>query len=85
MTKSLPIVGIAICATLAAFAGANASAHKAHPRKLHRTTTTSTRPPLRAPEPDRSRSAAGPRSIDPIYDSCENPWRHLEVGCPYGW
>lgn len=21
---------------------------------------------------------------DPLYDSCENPWKHLDVSCPWG-
>jgi hypothetical protein len=24
------------------------------------------------------------RAVDPLYESCEYPWRHLELGCPLG-
>ena len=82
MTKSL-FTGIAICTALAVFTG-NTNAYNAHAHKTHKTTTTSTRPPLRVPVPDRSRVDTGPYGNDPIYESCEFPWRHLEVGCPYG-
>jgi hypothetical protein len=82
MTKSL-LVGIAICTTLAVFGGASAGARKAHTHKAHnthKTSTTSTTGTRRSTLPD------GPRANnDPIYESCEYPWRHLDVGCPYGW
>jgi hypothetical protein len=79
MTKSL-LTGIAICTVLAVFAG-NADAYKAH---AHKTTTTWAKPPLWGPMPNRSHVNTGPYGNDPIYESCEYPWRHLEVGCPYG-
>jgi len=81
MTKSL-VAGTAICAALAVLAG-NAEAHRAHAHKTHTTVTTSTKPPLGMPAPDRARISTGPYH-DPIYEACEFPWRHLEVGCPLG-
>jgi hypothetical protein len=24
------------------------------------------------------------RAVDPLYESCEYPWRHLELSCPLG-
>ena len=76
MTKSL-LTGIAICTTLAVFAG-NANAHKAHAHKTHKTTTIWTigNPPY------GSRVNTAPRGADPLYDSCEYPWRHPDMQCP---
>jgi hypothetical protein len=78
MTKSL-LTGIAIFTALAVFAG-NANVYKAHALKTHKTTTTSTRPPLWMPVPNRSRVNTGPHGNDPIYESCEYPGVILRWG-----
>ena len=28
--------------------------------------------------------APAKRAVDPLYESCEYPWRHLEFSCPLG-
>jgi hypothetical protein len=74
MTKSL-LTGIAICTTLAIFAG-NANAYKAHThktQKTHKTTTTST---------TGTRVNTGPHGNDPLYKSCEAPWKYPAYACP---
>ncbi len=80
MTKSL-LTGIAICTTLAVFAG-NANAYKAHAHKTHKTTTISTTGPLRGSLPNGTRVNTGPRGIDPLYESCEAPWKYPAYQCP---
>jgi hypothetical protein len=80
MTKSL-LTGIAICTTLAVFAG-NANAYKTHAHKTHKTTTTSTTGTPRGSLRNDTRVNTGPHSDDPIYQSCDYPWRHPEVQCP---
>jgi hypothetical protein len=80
MTKSL-LTRIAICTTLAVFAG-NANAHKAHAHKTykihktHKTTTTGTQ------RPNGARVNTGPHGNDPLYESCEAPWKHPAYQCP---
>jgi hypothetical protein len=76
MTKSL-LTGIAICTTLAVFAG-NANAYKTHAHKTHKTTTTSTTGTL----PTGTRVNTGPHGNDPLYKSCDEPWKHPAYVCP---
>lgn len=81
MTKSL-LTGIAICTTLAVFAG-NAAAYKAYGHKTHKTMTTSTSGTQSGGLPNHTRvNNAGPRGSDPLYDSCETPWKHPAYQCP---
>jgi hypothetical protein len=82
MTKSL-VTGIATCTALAVFAG-NANAYKAHAHKTYRTTTTSTTGTYRGSVASGTRVNTSSNRNDPIYESCEYPWRHPDVGCPYG-
>jgi len=79
MTKSL-LTGLAICTALAVFPG-NADAHKAHAYRAHRATTLWTNGTHRG-SPPYGRVNTGPHGIDPLYDSCEHPWRHPEMQCP---
>ena len=74
MTKSL-LTGIAICTTLAVFAG-NANAYKAHAHKIHKTTTTSTIGTQSSSLPNRARVNTDPHGNDPLYKSCDEPWRY---------
>lgn len=76
MTPS-PLVAIAAAAALAA-ATVAADARRVHHRS-HRTAPAAVLPP---PAPDRA--GVAPRRPDPIYESCEYPWRHLEAQCPLG-
>jgi hypothetical protein len=62
------LTGIAICTALAVFAG-NAYAYKAHAHRTHKTTTT---------------SITGPHGNDPLYKSCEAPWKYPAYQCPNG-
>jgi hypothetical protein len=80
MTKSL-LTGIAICTTLAVFAG-NANAYKAHAHKTGKTTATLTTGPQRGSLPNGTRVNTGSRSNDPLYKSCEEPWKHPAYSCP---
>jgi hypothetical protein len=86
MTKLL-LTGIAICTTLAVFAG-NADAYKAHAHKTHKTTTwTAGRQRGSLPHrygilPYGTRLNTGPGGNDPLYESCEYPWRHPDMQCP---
>jgi hypothetical protein len=87
MMKSL-LTGIAICTTLAVFAG-NANAHKAHAQKAHNTTTTWPTGPQRGSLPygygilpNDTRVYTGPHGGDPLYESCEAPWKHPAYQCP---
>jgi len=82
MTKSL-LTGIAACTALAVLAG-DANAYKARAHKTYKTTTTSTTGIYRGSVPTGVRVNTSRNGGDPIYESCEYPWRHLEVGCPYG-
>ena len=87
MTKSL-LAGIATWTALAVFAG-NADAYTAHAHHTRRTMTTSAPGSHGGSASDgtRSRTRVNTRrndGADPIYDSCEFPWRHPGVGCPYG-
>jgi hypothetical protein len=75
------LTGIAICATLAVFAG-NANAYKAHTHKTHKTTTTSTTGIQRGSLPYGSRVNTGSRAIDPLWESCEAPWKYPPYACP---
>jgi hypothetical protein len=80
MAKSL-LTGIAICTTLAVFAG-NANAYKAHAHKTHKTTTTSTTGIQRGSLPYGIRVNTGARAIDPLWESCEAPWKYAAYACP---
>ena len=83
MTKSA-LTGIATCTALAVFAG-NADAYKAHAHKTYKTTTVSTTGTHRGSVPDGTRvNTSHSSGGDPIYESCEYPWRYPGVGCPYG-
>jgi hypothetical protein len=75
MSKSL-LTGIAICTTLALFVG-NADAYKAHAHKTHKATTTSP-----AGMWSGTRVDTGPHGSDPLYQSCEEPWKHPAYQCP---
>jgi len=71
---------------LAVFAG-NANAYKARGHKSHKTATTSTTGTARGSVPYRivpygADVNTGPNRTDPLYDSCEHPWRHLDMECP---
>jgi hypothetical protein len=77
MMKSL-LTGIAICTTLAVFAG-NANAYKAHAHKTHKTTTTG---PHRGSLPNGTRVNTGPHGNDLLYESCDAPWKHPAYQCP---
>jgi hypothetical protein len=79
MTKSL-LTGIAICTTLALFAG-NANAYKAHAHNTHKTAT----PPTTGAQSGNAaatRGDAGPHGNDPLYESCDEPWKHPAYQCP---
>jgi hypothetical protein len=80
MMKSL-LTGIAICTTLAVFAG-NANAYKAHAHKTHKTTTTSTTGTQSRSLPNGTRVNTGPNGNDPLYQSCDEPWKHPAYACP---
>ena len=80
MRKSL-LTGIAACAALAALAG-NANAYEVHAHKAHKTTTTSTTGPQGRSLPNGTRINTGPHGNDPLYESCESPWKHPEYACP---
>ena len=80
MAKSL-LTGIAICTTLALFAG-NADAYKARAQKTHKTTTTSTTGMPRGSLPSGTRVNTGRRVIDPLWESCEAPWKYPAYACP---
>ena len=85
MTTSL-LTGIATCAALTVFAG-NPNAYTAHAHKTHKsynTATTSTTSTYRGSVPNGTRVNTSPNGNEPIYESCEFPWRHPGVGCPYG-
>ena len=77
MTKSL-LTGLAICTTLAVLAG-NANAYKAH---AHKTTTTSTTAARSRSLPNGTPVNIGPHGNDPLYESCDSPWKHPEYACP---
>lgn len=79
MTKSL-LTGFVVCATLAMFSG-NSFAHKARIHKTHRIPMWTNSMP-RGSLPYGTRVNPGPHGDDPLYDSCEYPWRHPEVQCP---
>jgi hypothetical protein len=85
MTRSL-LTGVAICTTLTVFAG-NANAYKAHAHKTHKTMSTWTTGTQRGIRPYGylpygTRFSTGPNGNDPLYESCEYPWRHLDMECP---
>jgi hypothetical protein len=80
MTKSL-LTGIAICTTLAVFAG-NANAYKAHARKTHKTTTTSATRIQSGTLRNGTHVNTGPHGNDPLYESCDAPWKHPAYQCP---
>ena len=80
MTKSL-ITGIAICTTLAVFAG-NAKAYKAHAHRTHKTTTSSTTGTQSGSVPSGTRVNTGPHGNDPIYSACDYPWKDPAYQCP---
>jgi hypothetical protein len=80
MAKSL-LNGIAICTTLAVFAG-NANAYKAHAHKTHKMTTTLTTGTQSGSLPKGIRVNTGPRVIDPLWESCEAPWKYPAYACP---
>lgn len=80
MAKSL-LTGIAICTTLAVFAG-NANAYKAHAHKAHKTTATSTTGTQSGRLPNGTRVNTGPNGNDPLYESCDAPWKHPAYQCP---
>jgi hypothetical protein len=80
MAKSL-LTGIAICTTLAVFAG-NAYAYKAHAHKTHKTTTTLTTGTQSSRLPNGARVNTGPHGNDPLYMSCEAPWKYPAYQCP---
>ena len=75
MTKSL-LTGTAICTALAIFAG-NANAYKAHAHKTHNTTIPSTNGAQSGTPVN-----AGPHGNDPLYESCDQPWKHPAYQCP---
>jgi len=79
MMKSL-LTGIAICTTLAIFAG-NADANKAHARKTHAIATPSTTG-VQSGRAAGTRVNSGPHGNDPLYESCDEPWKHPDVQCP---
>jgi hypothetical protein len=80
MTKSL-LTGMVVCAALAVFAG-NADAYKAHAHKADKTTPTWTTGAHRGSLPDGPRVNTGPYGIDPLYESCDEPWKYPAYGCP---
>jgi hypothetical protein len=80
MTKSL-LTGIAICTTLAVFAG-NADADKTHVHKAHKTATAWTTGTQRSTLPYGTRVDTGPHGSDPLYESCDAPWKHPAYQCP---
>lgn len=79
MTKSL-LTGLAICTALAVCPG-HASAHKAHAHKHHNATSVWTHGIQRDSLP-YGRANTGPHGNDPLYESCEYPWRHPDMQCP---
>jgi hypothetical protein len=80
MAKSL-LAGIAICTTLAVFAG-NANAYKARAHKTHKTTTTLTTGAQSSRLPNGTRVNTGPHGDDPLYKSCDTPWKYPAYQCP---
>jgi hypothetical protein len=80
MPKSL-LAGIAICTTLAVFAG-NANADKTHAHKTHKTTAKSTAGTQNHHLASGTRVNTGPNGDDPLYKSCDEPWKHLAYACP---
>jgi hypothetical protein len=80
MAKSL-LTGIAICTMLAIFAG-NANAYKARAHKTHKTTTTLTTGAQSSRLPNGIRVNTGPRGDDPLYKSCDAPWKYPAYQCP---
>ena len=81
MSKSL-LTGIAICTTLAVFAG-NANAYKAHAHKTYKTTTTSTTGTQSGSLPNGTRVKPNLHDNDPLYASCGEPWKYPAYQCPY--
>jgi hypothetical protein len=79
MTKSL-LTGIALCTTLALFAG-NANAYKVHAHNAHKTMTPSTTG-AQSGTAAGTRVNAGPHGNDPLYESCDEPWKHPAYQCP---
>lgn len=80
MAKS-SLTGIAICTTLIVFAG-NANAYKARAQKTYKTTTHKTTTTTTGTLPNGTRVNTGPNGNDPLYKSCDEPWKYLAYQCP---
>ena len=51
------------------------------------TSAQAARHKVRRPPAQPSAQAVQPKpkpARDPLYDSCEHPWKHLDVSCPWG-